>query len=196
VTPAIVVVGASRGGTEALGIFLAGLPGAFPVAVAVVLHRVKTAEDLLSAYLQRRCALPVCEPEDKEPLRPGHVYIAPADYHLLIDGDEVALSIDAPVHYGRPSIDPLFESAAHAYGPGTVGVILTGSNNDGARGAAAIKAKGGTVVVQDPATAESPAMPSAAIELAAVDQILRLVEIAPYVVGLCWAAAPRSRHGR
>jgi two-component system, chemotaxis family, protein-glutamate methylesterase/glutaminase len=193
-TPAIVVVGASRGGTEALAIFLAGLPEALPVPVVVVQHRVKTAEDLLAMYFRHQCTLPVCEPEDKDPLRPGHVYIAPADYHLLIDGDQVALSIDAPVHYGRPSIDPLFESAAHAYGPRTVGIILTGSNKDGARGAAAIKAKGGTVVVQDPATAESPVMPAAAIELAAVDEILHLVEIAPYVVGLC-AAAPRSRDG-
>lgn len=173
------------GGGHALQIFLKGLPKEFPVPVIIVQHRGKAADPVLSRVLQDDCALPVCEPEDKEPIVAGRVYIAPADYHLLVEPGSLALSTESPVHHARPSVDVLFESAAQAYGSSVVGVVLTGANEDGAQGAARIKARGGLVVVQDPTSAERPEMPAAAIKVAPVDQILPLPQIATFVVGLC-----------
>lgn len=193
----LVVVGTSLGGLRALEVLLAGLPKSFPASMVIVQHRHKDSEDTLSALLQQHTPLPLTEPEDKEVILPGHIYLAPADYHLLIeapddDNDRSAsqqlpyftLSIDAPVEYARPSIDVLFHSAADAYAQKVIGVILTGSNQDGVQGLAQIKASGGLTVVQAPATAESPTMPKAAINAVAVDWILSLVEIAPFVAKL------------
>lgn len=172
------------GGGHALQILLKGLPKTFPVPVIIAQHRGKETTPALSTILQDPCALPVCEPEDKEVIVGGRVYVAPADYHLLVEPGRLALSTEGPVNYARPSVDVLFESAAVAYGNRVVGVVLTGANQDGAQGAATIKARGGLVVVQDPATAERPEMPAAAIKAAPVDEILPLPEIAPFVVGL------------
>lgn len=173
--PTLVVVGASLGGLAGLRVLLAGLPREWLVPIAVVQHRVRDADDLLALALQEACPLRVLEPRDKEPLREGHVYLAPGDYHLLVEGDHLALSTEAPVLHSRPSIDVLFESAAEARGPGVVGVVLGGASGDGARGAARIKARGGAVVVEDPDEAEAPAMPRAA--LASADEVLPLAAI-------------------
>lgn len=191
---AIVVVGTSLGGLSALRVMLGELSQDFPLPIAVVQHRHKESEKAMSAYLQHYVKLPMHEAEDKEPLLPGHVYLAPADYHLLIEsGAEsglVSLSIDAPVSYARPSIDVLFESAADAYGSQAVGIVLTGANQDGARGLARIKARGGWAIVQSPDTAESDIMPRAAIAATRADAVLPLQEIAAYLSHLC--AVPQS----
>jgi two-component system chemotaxis response regulator CheB len=147
------------------------------------------SDDTLRTLLQRESALPVNEVTDKEVILPGWIYLAPANYHLLIDQGTFALSTEAPVHYARPSIDLLFASAADTYGERAIGVILTGASDDGAQGAAEIKARGGLVVVQQPETAESRVMPESAIAATEVDQVLPLSEIAAFLVRL-------SRHGR
>ena len=159
----MIVIGASRGGLKALQALLGGLPGTFQMPLAVVLHRLGEADDLLQPALQKHSSLPVTEVLDKETIQCGHVYIAPADYHLLVEPTYFCLSTDDPVLYARPSIDVLFESAADVFGKMVIGVILTGASQDGARGAAEIQRRGGTVIVQDPATAESPTMPAAAL---------------------------------
>jgi two-component system chemotaxis response regulator CheB len=193
----IVVVGTSMGGLYALEVLLAGLPKNFPLPVAIAQHRHKTSDESLSAYLQRQCVLPLSEAEDKEAIEPGHVYLAPADYHLLVEAESVAqrdsayrfaLSTEAPVSHARPSINVLFESAADAYGARALGVILTGASDDGSRGLASIKAQGGLALVQDPSTAQSPLMPKSAIAAVAIDWILPLSDIAPLIVNLCYPA--------
>lgn len=188
----LVVVGTSLGGLSALEVLLAALPKSFPGSVAIVQHRHKDSDNTLSALLQQHTDLPLKEPEDKEVILPGHIYLAPADYHLLIEAPHhaasqdqrpyFALSTEAPVEYVRPSIDVLFQSAADVYAEKVIGVILTGSNQDGAQGLAKIKARGGLTVVQAPITAASRPMPEAAIKTVAVDWILPLAEIAPLVV--------------
>lgn len=199
----LVVVGTSLGGLEALEVLLTGLPKHFSASVAVVQHRHKN-EHPLSFFLQQHSTLPLKEPEDKEAIAPGHIYLGPADYHLLVEPGSFALSTEAPVEYARPSINVLFESAADAYAEKVIGIILTGSNQDGAQGLAKIKARGGLAVVQEPATAFSRFMPEAAlaklsvdataaadqvgITTARVDWILPLSEIAPLVANLCQPA--------
>ena len=183
----IVVVGASAGGTQGLTALLSGLPRDFPVPVVVVLHRGRDSADTLTESLQRSSVLRVKEAQDKEPLVPGSVYLAPPDYHLLVEKDHLALSTEGPVHWARPSIDVLFESAADSWAAETVGVILTGAGSDGAQGLARIKRRGGLAVVQDPSEAQHRAMPDAAIAAAKVDQILPLKEIARFLASLCSA---------
>ncbi len=193
----IVVVGTSLGGLHALEILLAGLPKGLPISVAIAQHRHKNSDNTLSVFLQRHCALPLSEAEDKEAIKPGHVYLAPADYHLLVESGRFALSTEAPVCHARPSIDVLFETAADAYGERAIGVILTGASDDGARGLASIKANGGLAIVQEPSTAECATMPKAAISVLrqrsanatiAIDWILPLRDIAPLIVNLCHPA--------
>jgi two-component system chemotaxis response regulator CheB len=181
----IVVIGCSMGGMYALQIIFGTLPRDFSVPIAVVQHRYRTSDEGLPAFLRRHTKLNVVDTTDKEWIKPGTVYLAPANYHLLVERGELSLSVDEAVAYSRPSIDVLFESASDAYGPGVVGVVLTGANADGARGAARIKNRGGFVVVQDPATAESPAMPQAAIDATRVDRILPLDRVGPFLVELC-----------
>lgn len=181
----IVVIGCSMGGMHALQVIFEAIPKEFPLPIAVVQHRYKTSSESLPAFLRRHAHLDVVDTIDKQWVRPGTVYLAPANYHLLVERGELSLSVDEAVAYSRPSIDVLFESAADAYGSGVIGVILTGANSDGARGSARIKKRGGFVVAQDPATAESPAMPQAAINEAPVDRILPLDRIGPFLVELC-----------
>lgn len=182
----LVVVGTSLGGLSALEILLKGLPRSFPASVAIVQHRHKDSNARLSEFLQSFSLLPLQDAVDKSAIVPGHVYLAPADYHLLVESvGRFALSTDMPVSYARPSIDVLFESAADAYGRHTIGVILTGSGRDGAAGLARIKAQGGLTLVQEPQTAESQMMPKAAIATTAVDWILPLADIAPRLIHLC-----------
>lgn len=184
----LVAIGTSLGGLHALETLLSGLPKQFPLAVAIVQHRYRESGDTLSRLLQNYSALPVREPEDKEAIAPGTVYLAPADYHLLVEPGNFALSTEAPVTYARPSIDVLFESAADAYAERTIGVILTGANHDGVQGLAVIKAHAGLTIAQEPKTAECPIMPAAAIAAVTVDWILPLPEIAPLLVNLCQTA--------
>jgi two-component system chemotaxis response regulator CheB len=182
----LIAIGCSMGGMAALEKIFGMLPADFPVPIVVAQHRYRTSGEALPGFLRRHSQLEVVDAIDKQWLRRGHVYLAPADYHLLVDrGGELSLSVDAAVAYSRPSIDVLFESAADAYGGATVGVVLTGANADGARGAKRIKERGGFVVVQDPKTAESPDMPSAAIAATRVDRILPLDRIGPFLVELC-----------
>jgi two-component system chemotaxis response regulator CheB len=181
----MVVIGASYGGLSALQILLPELSPGFPLPVVIVQHRKKDGDDGLCEYLRKRSPLPLVEPDDKEKVEPGRVYLAPRDYHLLIEKSIFALSTESPVAYARPSIDVLFESAADVYHERVIGVILTGANRDGAGGLAKIKALGGFTVVQDPANAESRTMPEAAIAATPVDRILPLAEIAPFLNGLC-----------
>lgn len=180
----IVVVGTSLGGLYALQVILASLPEDFSPAMVIVQHREPGSSDTLREILQRHSVLPVHEAEDKEAILPGHIYLAPADYHLLLEPGYFILSTVAPVNYARPAIDVLFESAADSYGKEVVGVILTGMNNDGAQGLAAIKQRGGLALVQDPATAEAPTMPEAALASTPVDRILSLAAMGPYLVTL------------
>lgn len=181
----IVVVGASLGGLHALQCLLAGLPPEFAAPMAIVQHRGRDLDGLLRSALQGRSALPVSEPEDKDRIMPGRVALAPADYHLMVERGRFALSTEGRVSHARPSIDVLFETAADAYRARAVGVILTGSGCDGARGAARIKRAGGRVVVQEPATAESRFMPEAALSACDADRVLVLADIAPYLAALC-----------
>jgi two-component system chemotaxis response regulator CheB len=177
-----VVIGVSASGLEALTTLLPALPADLPLAVIVAQHRPPESDGFLTSYFDERCRLPVTEADEKELVRAGHIYFAAAGYHLLIEGDEsFSLSVDEKVHFARPSIDVLFESAALAYGDGLIGVVLTGANEDGAAGLQMIRAHGGLAVVQDPASAETPYMPQAAIAAGPVDYILTLSEIAKLI---------------
>lgn len=183
--PQLVAVGTSLGGLNALIELLHRLPSSLPVPIVVVQHRSPAADSGLAALLQDHTALTVEEAEDKQPMSSGTVYLAPPDYHLLIEEPGLlALSTDAPVRSARPSIDVLFETAADAYGPALVGVLLTGASADGAEGLAAIKARGGRAIVQDPSTAECRTMPAAGISATAVDYVLPLEAIGGHLVSL------------
>lgn len=181
----LIVMGTSLGGMRALQIVLGALPSTFIVPIAIVQHRYKTSNEGLPQYLRRVSKLKVVDADDKEWIRPGTVYLAPADYHLLVERGEFSLSVDATVAHSRPSIDVLFESASDAYRDKLLGVVLTGNNADGAAGAKKLKSRGGFLVVQEPSTAEAPSMPQAAIDAARVDRILPLDRIGPFLVELC-----------
>lgn len=181
----LVVIGASWGGLDAVGRLLSALPDDFPVPIAIAQHRGPDSDDgALERTLSRRAGRPVQEVEDKDPILRGGVYVAPAQYHLLIEKAAFALSVEARVQYSRPSIDVLFESAAEAYRDELIGIVLTGANRDGAAGLARVKQRGGCAVVEDPATATNSAMPAAAIAATPVDRVLSLGDIAPFLVGL------------
>jgi two-component system chemotaxis response regulator CheB len=182
----MIVLGGSLGGTRALRAILGALPPDFPETIAIALHRARQSEadDMLVHILQQDCALPVSEPVDKEPIAAAHVYVAPPDYHLLVEGASFSLSTDEPVQYARPSIDVLFESAADMLGSRLTAVVLTGANQDGARGARRVLERGGLVVVENPATAESEIMPLAALETTGTPHVYSAEEIGPFLVRL------------
>ena len=175
----LVVIGASLGGLEAVATVLAALPQEFALPIAIAQHRgASPAEGDLAALWQRHTSLVVQEVDDKEPIVAGHVYIAPADYHLLVDSpDSFALSTEGPVLWARPAIDVLFESAADAYGARVIGVVLTGASADGSHGLRAIRARGGCALVQEPSEAECATMPRAALAATAVNHVLGLREL-------------------
>lgn len=181
----LIVIGASLGGLHALQTVLAPLPASFAAPILIVQHREADAESTLAELLQNKCALKVIEAEDKMPIQNGWVYLAPRNYHLLVDGEQCALSTEEAVNYARPSIDVLFESAADVCGKNVIGVILSGANADGAKGLAAIGRAGGVTVVQDPSTADAAAMPQAAIHATKVDRILKLEEIGKFLMERC-----------
>lgn len=177
-----VVIGASAGGLAALSEIVASLRADFPVPVIIVQHRGPEGNDLLSQLLDEKSAVHVKEAEEKEKLAAGVVYIAPANYHLLVEQDEtLSLSAEEKVNFARPAIDVLFETAADAYGSSLIGIILTGASTDGSKGLKKIKESGGLAVVQDPATAQADVMPRAAIAATSVDHILPLAEIGPFL---------------
>ena len=174
-----VVIGASAGAVDALLQILPSLPREYPLALLVVVHLPPDSDSTLAMLLAGRCAIAVKEAEDKEPIRPGVAYLAPPNYHLLVEPDLIlSLSSEEPVLYSRPSIDVLFESAADAFGSSLAGVILTGANSDGARGLQAVVAAGGMALVQNPDGAEAATMPLAALEACPVARTLSLGEIA------------------
>lgn len=182
----LICIGASWGGLDAVGRLLGDMPEDVDVPIVVAQHRsANSSPSGLADVLHLRIKRPVLDVDDKMAIEPRHVYLAPADYHLLVERGSFALSVDARVQHARPSIDVLFESAAYAYGPGVIGIILTGANEDGAAGLAAVKERGGVAVVQDPSGAVRRTMPEAAIAATAADAILPLEEIGKFVHGLC-----------
>ena len=170
----VVAIGTSWGGLAALTTLLGELPADFSIPVVVVQHRSTDSERLLGQLLQDATDLKVCEIEDKDPLTPGTVHLAPANYHVLIEDGYASLSVEEPVRFSRPSIDVMLTSAADTYGSAAIGVVLTGANEDGAEGLAQIVKRGGLALVQNPKTAEIPIMPEAAIRAVPTAEVLSL----------------------
>ena len=184
----IVVIGTSWGGLTALSEIVSGLPADFPLPICIVQHRSKDSDALLVRLLQDLTRLCVRDAEDKETLCAGNIYIAPPDYHMLMETEYISLTVDSPVRFSRPSIDVLFRSAADTFGASTIGVVLTGANEDGAAGLARIAARGGKAIVQDPKTAESPIMPVSALRAVPGARVVPLDQISAELVKLVTAA--------
>ena len=182
----LVAIGASWGGLRAIETILEALPEDFGAPIVIAQHRQadRSNDGTLVRLLDARCELSVCDAEDKQALEPGCVLVAPADYHLLVEPGAVALSVDEPLNHSRPSIDILLSSAADAYGDRVAGVVLTGSNADGALGLAQIAGRGGTAIVQDPETAERREMPDAALWATPEARVLALEAIGPALTRL------------
>lgn len=177
-----VFIGGSWGGLEASSRILAQLPRDFPAPVFLVLHQRQGSDNRLSWLLRHRIGMKVCDPEDKEVVRKGHLYVAPPGYHMLVDQcGTVAFSMGPAVHFSRPSIDETFFSGGHVYGRDAIGVILTGANEDGARGIRYIARRGGVTVAQSPESAEAGLMPRAAIETGHVQHVLDINDIAGFL---------------
>jgi two-component system chemotaxis response regulator CheB len=189
----VIAVGASWGGLHAVGRLLETLPEELDVPIVIAQHRGPESHGIdLAGLLQTNAARPVRDVTDKDPIDRGVVYLAPPDYHLLVEPGHFALSTDARVNFARPSVDVLFESAADAYGPAAIGIVLTGANEDGAAGLARIKQAGGVAIVQDPKTAERARMPEAALAATNADVVLPLDEIGAFLRGLCLGAPART----
>jgi len=190
----LICIGASWGGLSAVGRLLADISDDVTQPIAVAQHRHPDAlEGTLGELLALRIRRPVTDVEDKTPIEPRRVYLAPPDYHLLVEPGSFSLSVDERVQYSRPSIDVLFESAADAYGDRAIGIILTGASEDGAAGLARIKARGGVAIVQDPRGAERRVMPDAALAATVADAVLPLEEIGKFLYGLCVSPAVAKR---
>ncbi len=174
----LVVIGASAGGVNALLSIVQALPADFPVAMLVVMHVSPERPSSLAPLLGERCALPVAEALDKQPIEAGTVTLAPPNYHVLVEPDRcISLSLDEPVMFSRPAIDPTFESAAIAYGARLLAVLLTGASRDGTAGAASVRAHGGTLWIEDPETAHASTMPESALRAAGADAVVPLARI-------------------
>ncbi len=184
IQPSIIVVGASWGGLAAVSMLIGGLPPNFGIPLAVVQHRSRHADNLLATLLQDATSLRVVDVEDKEPMEAGSVYIAPANYHMLVDLGHFTLTTDPLVRFSRPSIDVTFISAADTYPNATIGVVLTGANDDGSAGLRHIVARGGKAVVQDPETAESKVMPAAARRAVPDAAVVPLGDIAMHLTAM------------
>lgn len=192
----IVVVGTSWGGLSALSTVISGLPATFALPIVVVQHRSPDAAGFLAELLQTRTSLCVVEVDDKRPIAAGHVYVAPPNYHLLVDRGFFSLTTDSPVRYSRPSIDVTFVSAADEYGRRAIGVVLTGANEDGALGLKRIADRGGYAIVQDPETAEGPMMPRAALRAVPKARVLRLDRIASQLITIAPPRPPTEQRAR
>src|SRR5688572_5557406 len=188
----VVVVGASWGGLNALSKLISGLPADFQMPVVLVQHRSKGSENLLARLLQDDTLLPVREVDDKDPILEGHVYVAPADYHLLVEDTYFSLTTDDAVRFSRPSIDVTFTSAADSHAARVIGVVLTGANDDGSRGLRRIIDRGGLAIVQDPDTAEVRTMPQAALAAAPTARVLDLNGIGAALTELDMGPASRG----
>lgn len=180
----VVVIGASSGGVEALRGLASALDKSFPAPICVVLHTPPEWPGLLHSILNRAGPLAAVSPRSGDRLLPGRIYVAPPDYHLLIEPGALCLSKGPKENRFRPAIDPLFRSAAQVYGPGTIGVILSGSLDDGTAGLRTIKQLGGTAVVQDPRDALYPSMPESALAHVKVDHTVPLADLAPLLLRL------------
>lgn len=173
-----IVIGTSAGGIDALMTILPRLPASFRLPIAVVVHLAKERQSRLAEVFRNHMAIPVHEAADKEDIRSGTLYFAPTDYHLSVESDySFSLSGEPPLHFSRPAIDMLMESAAATYGAGLVGILLTGANSDGAKGMQTIQQYGGITIVQDPHEAQIATMPQSAINIMQPDFILPLAEI-------------------
>jgi two-component system, chemotaxis family, protein-glutamate methylesterase/glutaminase len=181
---AMVVIGTSHGGLAALREIICSLPAEYPIPVLIVQHRHRDSDALLARFLQDCTPLRVCEVEDKQPIEAHRVFVAPANYHLLVDHGHFSLSVDAPVRYSRPSIDVALTSVADTFAHRAVGVILTGANNDGSAGLRRIADRGGLAVVQDPDSAEAPVMPRAAVSVVPTARVFTLDRIAAFLAEL------------
>jgi two-component system chemotaxis response regulator CheB len=189
----LVVVGTSWGGLSALRTLISGLPDSFQMAVTLVQHRHRDSDHLLRTLLQESSSLRVSEVEDKMPLEHGHIYVAPPNYHTLVEPGHFSLSTEAPVRFSRPSIDVTFSSAADSYTHRTVGIVLTGANADGADGLRRISDRGGLAIVQDPDTAESRIMPAAAREAVPRARVMSLEAMVAFLNTLP-AGLPEREH--
>ncbi|MDY6983091.1 MAG: chemotaxis protein CheB [Pseudomonadota bacterium] len=184
-TPQAIVIGASAGALEALSVILPPLPAGYRLPILLVVHVPPDKDSLLPEILAAKCKLRVREAEDKIPVEGGTLYVAPPNYHMLVENERcLSLSSDEEVNFSRPSIDVLFESAADAYGPALGGIVLTGANEDGAAGLRAIVAAGGTAVVQQPASAMVPAMPQAALNACPSARVMGLEAIGAWLHSL------------
>jgi len=178
-----IVIGVSSGGMNALKFIFSALPADFCIPIIIVQHLSSRSDAEWIKLLNDKSNLAIKEADEKEKIETGNVYIAPSNYHLLIEKDKTfSLTIDERVNFARPSIDVLFESAAEAYKNKLIGIVLTGSNNDGAKGIKRIKELEGLVIIQDPETAESPTMPAFAIALIEADYILSLEKIVQLLI--------------
>ncbi|MEA2561792.1 MAG: two-component system, chemotaxis family, protein-glutamate methylesterase/glutaminase [Acidobacteriota bacterium] len=180
----IILIGASAGGVQALSEVIGGLPADFPAAIFVVLHISPYGRSAMPVILSRAGHLPAVHATDSEPVRMGHVYVAPPDHHMVLQDGLVRLSRAPTENAQRPSIDVLFRTGAQAYGRRAIGVVLTGNLDDGTNGLAVVKRHGGTSVVQDPEEADYPSMPLSAIANVDVDYVLPLAGIVPLLVEL------------
>lgn len=177
-----VVIGSSAGGLNALKVIFSELDKRFALPMIIVQHMSPDADNYLSSFLDNMQKIRVKEADEKEVPKGGMAYIAPPNYHLLMERDcSFTLTIGERVNYARPSIDVLFETAAEAYGDGLIGIVLTGANNDGSLGLKKIKEMGGTTVVQDPEESESDTMPRSAMEAAHPDHVFTLKQIANFL---------------
>jgi two-component system, chemotaxis family, protein-glutamate methylesterase/glutaminase len=190
----IIVIGASYGGIEAMKTLVRGLPEALPAAVFFVQHTSPDAPGVLPQILTKAGPLPASFPADSEPFQPGHIYVAPPDHHLLLERGLVRLTRGPKENRSRPAVDVLFRSAAYAYGPRVVGVVLTGLLDDGTAGLWAVKDRGGTCVVQDPLDAVAHSMPESALRNVEVDYCLPLAEIAPLLAQLAYTSAKEGAY--
>ncbi len=187
-----IVIGGSAGSTVIIEEILSQLSCDFPVPIFVVQHLHESDDGSFAKHLARTCQLRVTVPCDKQPVEKGCVYVAPANYHMLLERNKtVALSVDEKVNWSRPSIDVLFESAARAHGTNLIAVILSGANDDGAKGMTTVKECGGVTIAQSPESAESPVMPKASIEASYPDYIRKPAEIAGLLVELGTRSAQR-----
>jgi two-component system chemotaxis response regulator CheB len=184
----MIVMGGSLGGMQSAQVVLRSLSATFALPIVIALHRPADDQDMLTPLLQRGCPLRVTEVIDKEPIEAGRVYVAPADYHVLVEPDCLSLSVDERVNHARPSIDVLFESAARVHGSRTVAVVLSGAGADGAGGAAAIERAGGTVLIESPTTAFQPNLPAAALAATASATSLPVAELAAMLNGVSHAS--------
>jgi two-component system, chemotaxis family, protein-glutamate methylesterase/glutaminase len=189
-----VAIGVSTGGLRALDIILRGLPADYPLPLLIVQHIDRDARGGLAGLLDARCALTVKEADDQDEIVPGTAYLAPANYHLLVENRRrLSLSVDPPVSFARPSIDVLFESASDVFGSRLIGIVLTGANFDGSEGLKRVKARGGLAIVQEPTDAEAAQMPRAALAATEVDHVVALGRIGPLLNELASPSGAAAR---